>query len=90
MIKEPKFEHLKSDKLPAGPVRRGSKSRVIKNTAVIMDEQVQIIQKRQGHLTKGTSRVTPILDNNEIIGVVHECSCGERTEILFELEDTSS
>ncbi|NOZ08215.1 MAG: hypothetical protein GXO91_04980 [FCB group bacterium] len=33
------------------------------------------------------SVVTPITENGEIVGILHRCKCGEKSEIYFELDE---
>lgn len=36
-----------------------------------------------------TEKTSPILENGEIIGVLHRCSCGKETRIYFDYEEQS-
>ena len=43
----------------------------------LSQQQSEIIHKEQGE-------VEPILENGEVVGIVHHCQCGKSTEIRFD------
>ena len=58
------------------------KSKVIKNDEVNLKPEKMIITQNHHSDTKQT-KVSPIKNNDEIIGVMTECSCGEVIKIYF-------
>ena len=61
------------------------KNNVLKNQTVKVGDSKKIISH---HLDSGSTRtkITPIKNNDEIIGVMTECNCGEVIKIYFNYE----
>ena len=66
-------------------VRHGEK--VIKKKKIQTGTPVKIFAEKGIMTGKSDDVLKPIIENGEIVGVVHQCSCGKVTEIKFEFEE---
>jgi|GEM_PF-3090945 len=64
-----------------------AKSPVIKGQGIENKETVRIISEKGQVLKKSSAEVEPIVENDMIVGIIHRCTCGKRTEIRFEFEE---
>ena len=67
-----------------------TKSKIIRHP-IIKSNEVNIKQEKKfipqtHHTDTKKTKVSPIMNDNEIIGVMTECSCGEVIKIYFNYE----
>lgn len=78
---------IKNIPKPEGSGTRLQKNKVFKGNDLKNDESVTIVAERGQVLKKSHVNVQPITENGRIVGVIHECSCGKKTEIRFDFEE---
>jgi len=61
-----------------------SPSGVIKGNRVRLSNPVRVNSKNESQTRHQEEALDPIVENNEIIGVIYKCRCGHRARILFE------
>ncbi len=68
-----------------------------RTSAIIKKDKVQVLtssrkidpyENSQIPVNKG--KITPLTDNNEIIGFIYECSCGEIAKVVFDFDESFS
>lgn len=80
--------NLLSDQLPALAVRKSPVKRaVIKSKHVLMAEPKSIIVNDNEFENQNNINIQPLTEAGEIKGVMHNCSCGQSVEILFDFLD---
>ncbi len=62
---------------------------VIKSHAVNYGKTHKIVPPEMDHGGDHKSNIVPITENDEVIGFVYECSCGEIANIVFDFEQQS-
>lgn len=61
------------------------KNKVLKNSSINLTSSKRIVE--QNHQSGSSqTKVSPIKNNDEVIGVMTECSCGEVIKIYFNYE----
>jgi hypothetical protein len=59
---------------------------------VIRNETLQftkpIILNSEAMHDDGNESVEPMIENGQVVGVIHHCSCGKITEIRFQLDES--
>ncbi len=63
---------------------------VIKNNRVEFGQPCKINTQISQSSHKHNGNIFPLIEGDEIIGFVYECSCGEVAKILFEYEQDSA
>ncbi len=66
----------------------GRKS-VIKRDQLIIGHPRKIEHSLQVSEHSHEGKVTPIYNDEELIGIIYECSCGKVAQILFDFEEQS-
>lgn len=86
------FDEFKSEDL--ADVFKASKHK--RTSAIIKKDQVREVSSikkinpyENNHIPTNKGKITPLTDNDEIIGFIYECSCGEIAKIIFDFEETS-
>lgn len=80
--------NLLSNQLPAFTVRKSPVKRaVIKSKNVSMAEPKSIIVYDNEFENHNNINIQPLTEDGEIKGVMHNCSCGQSVEILFDFLD---
>ncbi len=67
---------------PTKPVRQT----VIKSTKVQVGKPKKIEQYSSGQSHNHGGSIFPLIEGDEIVGFVYECSCGEVAKIIFDYE----
>jgi len=62
------------------------KRKLFKSNCVRVDSSKRKISSSHNDDTHKQSKVVPVLNDDEIVGVMIECSCGEVVKILFKYE----
>ncbi len=75
--------HAVFEKKTKLPVRHS----VIKNNAVRIGEPKKIEQTPEPESHSGKTDVQPIIENNQVTGIVFTCSCGKVSEIRFDFDE---
>ncbi len=88
---EENFESIKTeDELPAR--QKIIRDPIIKNSLARVSQSVTVKNASSSLDSNQIDFVQPIMQEQDIIGIIHNCSCGRSTEIMFEFdnpEDTS-
>lgn len=63
------------------------RSKVFKDKQLRNSNSVTVVAEKGQVLKASVAEVLPIKKNGEIIGVIHKCSCGKKTEIRFDFEE---
>lgn len=82
-----KFKSLNPVLTDARSRARVKGKKIIKKSSVELDKPVKIDVPAENAHGARNSVVSPITENGEIVGIIHRCKCGEKTEIFFELEE---
>jgi len=61
---------------------------IIKGPAVKLEEPVKVISPESPNFKEGEGYFQPIIEGGQIVGVIHVCTCGRRSELRFEFEDS--
>jgi len=61
---------------------------IIKGPAVKLEEPVKVVSPETSSLKQGEGYFQPIIEGGQIVGVIHVCTCGRRSELRFEFEDS--
>ena len=75
--------HVFTDASPKNMVRNS----VIKKEKLVIGHPKKIEHSLQVSETQQDGKVTPVFNNNELIGIIYECSCGKVAQILFDFEE---
>jgi len=67
--------------------KSGTKGTIIKGTNVRCTSSKTINPYQTSSLPHGEGRITPLLDGDNVIGIIYECACGELARILFDFEE---
>ncbi len=59
-------------------------SKVIKGDRVHLSNPIRVTTEKAKQSKHQEEALDPIIENNEIIGVVYKCRCGHRARIIFE------
>ncbi len=81
------FKSLNSETVRKTGNHSPKKNNVIKNQSVRLNEPVKIASNSHKLKKNLRSIVTAIVEDGEIVGILHECTCGEMSKIYFELEE---
>lgn len=59
---------------------------IIKENAIEYSQPVPIGGEQEEQMNTGheNDRVEPIIENDEVVGIIHYCQCGKSTEIRFD------
>jgi len=88
MCKDDDFQPLLKDNISEIKPQFSRKHTVIKDKLIRLKHPVKIkIDEKDFGDNEGES-IQPIISNGEIVGVIHRCSCGKVTKILFEYVET--
>jgi|GEM_PF-1868203 hypothetical protein len=60
---------------------------VIKREQLVLGKPKKIEHALQVSETHHDGKITPLFNNDELIGVIYECSCGKVAQILFDFEE---
>ncbi|APF18206.1 hypothetical protein [Caldithrix abyssi] len=66
-----------------------AKAKVIKRDQVVVGQKRKIEHAMQVSETHTEGKITPVLNGEELIGIIYECSCGKVAQILFDFEETT-
>jgi len=61
---------------------------IIKGPAVKLEEPVKVVSPETSSVKQGEGYFQPIIEGDQIVGVIHVCTCGRRSELRFEFEDS--
>ncbi len=86
MTSAQKFKSLNPGLTDSRSRARVKGKKIIKKSSVELDKPVKIDVPAENPDGARNSVVTPITENGEIVGILHRCKCGEKSEIYFELE----
>ncbi len=64
------------------------KRKVIRNEILRVAQPI-VINSEAMH-DDGNESVEPMIENGQVVGVVHHCSCGKITEIRFQLDESNT
>ncbi len=78
---------LKNIPPSGGEKPQARRVRVFKSTALGDGDTVTIVSEKGQVLKRSEAEVTPIVEDGVIVGVVHQCTCGKKSEIRFEFEE---
>ncbi len=71
--------------------QRGGKTsprkKVIKREQLVLGKPKKIEHALQVSETQHDGKITPLFNNDELIGIIYECSCGKVAQILFDFEE---
>ena len=70
------FQNQRTKHKPAG---------VIKKSAVNLGQPCKITHQDSAKINLASSKISPIKENDHIIGFTFECSCGEKAKVIFGL-----
>lgn len=85
------FEDLKIDEqVNAFKTQKNQKSSVIikREEVQIQNSSKKINPYDNNHIPANSGKITPLTDNNEVIGFIYECSCGEIAKVIFDFEES--
>lgn len=68
----------KKQKKPSAIIKK-SNTRSVDSIKVINPYETTKIPENKGN-------ITPLIDNDQIIGFIYECSCGEIGKVIFDFE----
>ena len=54
----------------------------------VSDLNYKINPYESAHIPVNKGKITPLTDNEEIIGFIYECSCGEIAKVIFDFEES--
>ncbi len=60
---------------------------VIKREQLVLGKPKKIEHALQVSETQHDGKITPLFNNDELIGIIYECSCGKVAQILFDFEE---
>lgn len=66
-----------------------SRKSVIKRDQLVVGQPRKIEHSLQVSESHHDGKVTPIYNDDELIGIIYECSCGKVAQILFDFEEQS-
>lgn len=76
-------------------VFKAQKEKQKRTSAIIKKDNVQYGASRHKinpyentHIPTNKGKITPLTDNDEIIGFIYECSCGEIAKVVFDFDET--
>lgn len=71
------------------PVKNKRTSAIIKRDQVRHTSAIKKINPYENnHIPTNKGKITPLMDNDEIIGFIYECTCGEIAKVIFDFEET--
>jgi len=66
-------------------------SSIIKKDKVNLSNSSRKINPYENsHIPVNKGKITPLTDNEEIIGFIYECSCGEIAKVVFDFDESFS
>lgn len=73
------------------PKKEKRTSSIIKRDKVhLAGSSRKINPYENSHIPVNKGKITPLTDNDEIIGFIYECSCGEIAKVVFDFEESFS
>jgi len=67
-------------------VTQRPKESVIKSSDIVLGPPAKIKPKVAAHTHTHNRNVFPLMEGEEIVGFVYECSCGEVAKIMFDFQ----
>ncbi len=67
---------------------RPLKNKILKKDKVVLGSKRKIEHSLSITETQHDGKISPIFNDNELIGIIYECSCGKVAQILFDFEET--
>jgi len=62
---------------------------IIKKEKVNLNSSVRKINPYDSnHIPLNKGKITPLMDNGDVIGIIYECSCGEIAKVIFDFEES--
>ncbi len=77
-----KIFKAKKDKRPSAIIKR--------DNVQLTQSTVKINPYENAHIPVNKGKITPLTDNDEIIGFIYECSCGEIAKVVFDFDESFS
>ena len=64
------------------------KSKILKKDQVVVGFSKKIEHALQISEVQHEGKITPVFNDDELIGIIYECSCGKVAQILFDFEES--
>lgn len=61
------------------------KQKVIRSQRIQLNKPITINAESMND--DGSESVEPMVENGQVVGIIHRCSCGKVTEIRFQMDD---
>ena len=82
----PLSEHLTAPYPGKNPIIKGNNIRRIQTKVINIKKEQLGGQSEIDEINDNGSRIEPIIEDNNIVGIKYKCQCGEESEIRFEFK----